>query len=45
MRFLNNEGSQFSKFYFPWDKEEKLASDSFFREHNLYFKKTLNPLR
>ena len=45
MRFPNNEGSQFSTFHFPWNKEAKLASNSFFREHNLYFKKTLNPFK
>ena len=40
MRFPNDEGSQFSKFHFPWNKEENLASNSFLREHDLYFKKT-----
>ena len=45
MRFPNNEASQFSKFHFPWNKEAKLASNSFFREHNLYFKKTLNSFK
>ena len=45
MRSPNDEGSQFSKFHFPWNKEEKLVSNSFFREYNLYFKKSLNPFK
>ena len=45
MRSPNDEGSQFSKSDFPWNKEEKLVSNTFFREYNLYFKKTLNPLK
>ena len=39
MRSPNDEGSHFFKFVFPWNKEEKLISDSFFREYNLYFKR------
>ena len=39
MRFPNNEGSQFSKIHFAWNKEGKLVSNFFFREYNLYFKK------
>ena len=39
MRSPNNEGSQFSKFHFPCNKEESLVVNSFFREYNLYFKK------
>ena len=39
MRFPKNEGSQFSKFHFPWNKEEKFISNFFFREYNLDFKK------
>ena len=45
VRLPNDEGSQFSKFRFPWNKEEKLVSNSFFREYNLYLKKTLNPFK
>ena len=37
MRSPNNEGSQFSKFHFPWNKE--LVPNSFFREYDLYLKK------
>ena len=42
MRSPNDEGSQFSKFHFPCNKEEGLVLNSFFREYNLYLKKTLN---
>ena len=45
MRSPNDEGSQFSKFHFPWNKEEKLVSNSFFREYDLYLKKTLKPVK
>ena len=44
MRSPNGEGSQFSKIYFPWNKEEKLVSNFFFRENNL-FQKNLNPFK
>ena len=43
MRFPKNEGSQFPKIHFPWNKEEKLIPNFFFREYNLYFKK--NPFK
>ena len=39
MRSPNDEGSQFSKIDFPWNKEEKLVPNFFFIEYNLYFKK------
>ena len=42
MRFLNNEGSQLSKFHFPCNNEEKLVFISFFREFEPLFQKTLN---
>ena len=42
MRSPNDEGSQFSKLHFPCNKEEILVLNSFFREYNLYLKKTLN---
>ena len=45
MRSPNDEGSQFSKIHFPWNKEEKLVPNFFFREYNLCFKKTLNPFK
>ena len=45
MRSPSDEGSQFSKFHFPWNKEEKLVSNSFFREYNFCFKKTFNPFK
>ena len=44
MRSPNDEGSQFSKFHFPCNKEEKLVSNFFEREYNL-FQKTLNPFK
>ena len=44
MRSPNDEDSQFSKFQFPWNKEEKIVSNSFFREYKLY-QKTLNPFK
>ena len=43
MRSPNDEDSQFSKFQFPWNKEEKIVSNSFFREYNLYLKKNFQP--
>ena len=44
MRSPNDEGSQFSKLHFPCNKEERLVSNSFFGEYDLYLKKkkTLN---
>ena len=47
MRSPNDEGSQFSKFHFACNKEERLVLNSFFREYNLYLKKktTLNLLK
>ena len=45
MRSPNDEGSQLSNFHFPWNNEEKLVSNSFFSEYNLYFKNPLNPFR
>ena len=45
VRSSNDEGSQFSKFRFLWNKEEKLVSNSFFREYSLYLEKTLNPFK
>ena len=39
MRSPNDEGSQFFKFHLPWNKEEKLVSNSFFRVYKLYLKK------
>ena len=38
MRSTKDEGSQFSKFHFPCNREEKLVFNSFFRECNHYFK-------
>ena len=35
----NNEGSQFPKFHFPCNKEERFVLNSFFRKYNLYLKK------
>ena len=40
MRSPKDEGSQFSKLYFPCNKEERLVLKPFFREYNLYLKKT-----
>ena len=34
-----------SSLNFPWNMEEKLVPNFFFREYNLYFKKTLNPFK
>ena len=45
MRSPKDEGSQFSKIHFPLNKEERLVPNFFFREYNLYFKKTLNPFK
>ena len=45
MRSPSDEGSQFSKFRFPWSKEEKLVSNSFFREYILNYKTILNPFK
>ena len=42
MRSPNDEGSQFSKLHFPCNKKERLVLNSFFREYDLYLKKTLN---
>ena len=35
----DDEGSHFTKFYFPFNKEERLVLNSFFRWYNFYFKK------
>ena len=42
MRSPNDEGSQFTKLHFLCNKEERLVLKPFFREYNLYLKKTLN---
>ena len=36
MRPLNKEGSQFPKFHFLCNKEERLVLNLFFKEYNLY---------